>query len=55
MKSSTHTYRDALGYTFKVSVYTDGTAKWRKQTYKSLAHARRTINRWAEGSIEEVK
>jgi len=55
MKSSTHIYRDCLGYTFKVSVRTDGTAKWRKTIYKSLAHARRAINRWAEGGIEEIK
>lgn len=55
MKSSTHIYRDALGFTFKVSVRADGTAKWRKTTYKSLTHARRAINRHAEGGIEEVK
>lgn len=55
MKSSTRIYQDALGFTFKVIVNTDGTAKWRNQTYKSLAHARRAINRWAEGGIKEVK
>ena len=47
--------RDALGYTFVVKEHKDGTAKWRKTTYKSLAHARRAINRWAEGGIEKIK
>ena len=51
----THVFRDALGYTFVVKEHKDGTAKWRKTTYKSLAHARRAINRWAEGGIEKIK
>ena len=50
-----HIYRDDLGYTFNVREYPDGTAKWRKTIYKSLAHARRAINRWAEGGIEKIK
>ncbi len=53
--SSTHVFRDALGYTFVVKEHKNGTAKWRKTTYKSLAHARRAINRWAEGGIEKIK
>ena len=44
-----------FGYTFVVKEHKDGTAKWRKTTYKSLAHARRAINRWAEGGIEKIK
>lgn len=53
--SSTHVFRDALGYTFVVKEHKNGTAKWRKTTYKSPAHARRAINRWAEGGIEKIK
>ncbi len=41
----TATFQDALGYGFVVNVRKDGTAKWRKTVYKSLAHARRAINR----------
>ena len=51
----THVFRDALGYTFVVKERKDGTAKWRKTIYKSLSHARRAINRWAEGGIEKIK
>ncbi|MBD5414884.1 MAG: hypothetical protein HDR46_01225 [Bacteroides sp.] len=55
MNVTNHIFKDALGWTFKVSVKADGTAVWRKKSYKTLAHARRAINRWAEGGIEEVK
>ncbi len=55
MKTTVHVFRDALGYTYKVSVYANGAAKWRKTIYKSLSHARRAINRWAEGSLEKIK
>lgn len=55
MRVSNHIIKDALGYTFKVSVKADGTAVWRKKTYKSLANARRAISHWAEGGLEEVK
>ncbi|MCM1021568.1 MAG: hypothetical protein NC343_04880 [Muribaculum sp.] len=47
-------FQDALGYTFVVNVRRDGTAKWRKTIYKTLAHARRAINRWAEGGITKI-
>ncbi len=52
--SKTHVFRDALGYTFVVTERKNGTAKWRKTVYKTLAHARRAINRWAEGGIEKI-
>ncbi len=55
MRVTNHIFKDALGYTFKVCVKADGMAIWRRRTYKSLAHARRAINRYAEGGIEEVK
>lgn len=47
-------FQDALGYTFVVNVRNDGTVKWRKTIYKTLAHARRAINRWAEGGITKI-
>lgn len=55
MASTTHIFRDCLGYTFVVKERKDGSAKWRNKVYKSVAHARRAINRWAEGSIEKIK
>ncbi len=55
MTATKHVYQDALGYTFVVTERKDGTAKWRKTVYKTLAHARRAINRWAEGGIEKIK
>lgn len=48
-------FQDCLSYTFEVNVRKDGTAKWRSKIYKSLAHARRAIHRWAEGGIERIK
>ncbi len=55
MGANTIVFRDCLGYTFEVKVRKDGKAKWRKTIYKSLSHARRAINRWAEGGIERIK
>ena len=55
MPTTTHVFRDSLGYTFAVKERKDGSVRWRKTVYKSVAHARRAINRWAEGSIEKIK
>lgn len=55
MASTTHVFRDSLGYTFVVKERKDGSAKWRNTIYKSVAHARRAINRWAEGGIEKIR
>lgn len=55
MATKIHVFRDYLDYTYIVSERKDGTAKWRKTVYKTLAHARRAINRWAEGNIEKIQ
>ena len=55
MAVNTIVFRDSLGYTFVVNVRKDGSAKWRKTIYKTLAHARRAISRWAEGEVARIK